>query len=186
MEWTPDEEAIIRARSGTEFFLASFNDAQRRNCSQSGVLVDQPLKPPRDTNVNDIDRKYFVLHKFIGDIVWMSGVYDDDEFEDEEGAEMLAIKTPPLETPFMLPPELPPPEPPPPPPPPPPELDPPELSHSVDALPPAAGKIQADHAPLSSWYEHAAIVLSLSVIRVPLNWVQHLAVAASLLDQHAN
>jgi hypothetical protein len=81
-------KAIIRARSGTEFFLASFNDAQRRNCSQSGVLVDQPLKPPRDTNVNDIDRKYFVLHKFIGDIVWMSGVYDDDEFEDEEGAEM--------------------------------------------------------------------------------------------------
>ncbi|KAJ7267425.1 hypothetical protein C8J57DRAFT_1616216 [Mycena rebaudengoi] len=77
-------KAIIRARSGTEFFLASFNDAQRRNCSQPGVLIDQPLKPPHDTNVNDIDRKYFVLHKFIGDIVWMSGVYDDDELEDEE------------------------------------------------------------------------------------------------------
>ncbi|KAJ7267416.1 hypothetical protein C8J57DRAFT_1616214 [Mycena rebaudengoi] len=85
LEWTPDGKAIIRARSGTEFFL---DDAQRRNCSQPGVLIDQPLKPPHDTNVNDIDRKYFVLHKFIGDIVWMSGVYDDDELEDEEDEEI--------------------------------------------------------------------------------------------------
>ncbi|KAJ7248556.1 hypothetical protein B0H12DRAFT_1072604 [Mycena haematopus] len=89
-EWTPSNEIIIRGRTGAgkpDRYLHSFNNDNYCMCSQPGQFIDTPLRPRFDTEIADIDQKYFILHKFVGDIVWMSGGPEpdsDDEEEDEE------------------------------------------------------------------------------------------------------
>ncbi|KAJ7109801.1 hypothetical protein C8R44DRAFT_800588 [Mycena epipterygia] len=92
LEWTSDQqEVIIRARpppASPMSTLAGIGNARRQFCDLPGVLIDQPLQPRHDDKINDIDPKYFVLHKFIGDIVWMYGgaepISKDEEDDDDE------------------------------------------------------------------------------------------------------
>ncbi|KAJ6624477.1 hypothetical protein B0H10DRAFT_2006134 [Mycena sp. CBHHK59/15] len=51
-------------------------------------ILDKPLRPRHDTSIADLDPKYFIVHKYIGDIVWMSGgaepVSDEEEDDDKD------------------------------------------------------------------------------------------------------
>jgi hypothetical protein len=56
-------------------------------CSQPGEFLDTPVRPRSNTTIADIDQKYFILDKFVGDIVWMcrgAEPVSDDEEDDEE------------------------------------------------------------------------------------------------------
>jgi hypothetical protein len=110
LEWTPNGEVLkcfydsmwrmkifkvfVRARSGhasPEGVLSALTDTRGQILSIPGVLVDTPLKPRHDTSINDVDRKFFVVHKFIGDIVFMVGEADPDNDEDDEDDEEACV-----------------------------------------------------------------------------------------------
>ncbi|KAJ7871427.1 hypothetical protein B0H14DRAFT_213434 [Mycena olivaceomarginata] len=90
-EWiqTPNgEEIIIRGRTGPASpvaVLRSLVNDRRQPCES---ILDTPLRPRHDTSIADLDPKYFLLHQYIGDIVWMSGgpepVSDEEDSEDED------------------------------------------------------------------------------------------------------
>jgi hypothetical protein len=79
-------QTIIRGRpdpaSPITTLGAMLND-RRESCKS---ILNTPLRPRHDTSIADLDPKYFVIHKYIGDMVWMSGgaepVSDDEEDED--------------------------------------------------------------------------------------------------------
>jgi len=75
LEWTVDGQVMIRARSFTDIQpdLWDVGNAEGQRCHLPGALIDQPLRTPHDKSIADIDAKFFILHKFIGDIVWMCG-----------------------------------------------------------------------------------------------------------------
>ncbi|KAJ7657894.1 hypothetical protein DFH06DRAFT_1197425 [Mycena polygramma] len=96
-EWTltanGDVEIIIRGRTGPAdpfFFLQTLRDDHGQPCD---LIIGKPLRARHNTAIADIDEKFFVLHKYIGDIVWMSGgaepVPDSDE-DDDEGMKVLS------------------------------------------------------------------------------------------------
>ncbi|KAJ7109802.1 hypothetical protein C8R44DRAFT_743176 [Mycena epipterygia] len=81
LEWTPDGQVMIRTRTDLASpipELRSVVNVRRQICDRPGALIDQPLWRRHDENINDIDPKFFMLHKFIGDIV---GYEEDDEDE---------------------------------------------------------------------------------------------------------
>ncbi|KAJ7207108.1 hypothetical protein GGX14DRAFT_636239, partial [Mycena pura] len=91
LEWTPDGQVMIRARSFPDIKpdLSTEVNAKGQLCHRPGALIDQPLRRPHNDSIADIDPKFFILHKFIGDIVWMCGGAepisdDEEEYEDEE------------------------------------------------------------------------------------------------------
>ncbi|KAF7335747.1 HNHc domain-containing protein [Mycena venus] len=90
LEWNADGQIIIRGRTGAgdpELFLEMIVNDRYRMCAQPGEFLDTPVRPRFDTTIADIDPKYFILHKFVGDIVWMCGGAEpvsDDEEDDEE------------------------------------------------------------------------------------------------------
>ena len=54
------------------------NDAgngSRQICHMGG-FIDCPLRAPEDASIPDIEEKFFVMHKYIGDIYWMAAVAD--------------------------------------------------------------------------------------------------------------
>jgi hypothetical protein len=71
-----------------ELFLEMIVNDRYRRCALPGEFLDTPVRPRFDTTITDIDPKYFILHKFVGDIVWMCGgaepVSDDEEDDDED------------------------------------------------------------------------------------------------------
>lgn len=90
-------QIFIRARTGAAspfFDLASVVNDQRRICDEPGALMDIPLRPRRNETILDTHMKFFVLHKFIGDIVWMCGGagtdYDEEKEEEEENQKILS------------------------------------------------------------------------------------------------
>ncbi|KAE9397517.1 hypothetical protein BT96DRAFT_1020774 [Gymnopus androsaceus JB14] len=93
LEWI-----FIRARTGAAsplFDLRAIVNDQEGICHQPGVLIDCPLRPRHNNTIPDIDQKFFVLHKFIGDIAWMCGGADpgsDDEEDEEEYHKVLSNK----------------------------------------------------------------------------------------------
>ncbi|KAJ7485490.1 hypothetical protein FB451DRAFT_1230016 [Mycena latifolia] len=78
------DEIIIRGRTGP----ASPNKALRGLLNDRGQrcdsILDKPLRPRHDTSIADLDSKYFIIHKYIGDIVWMSGGADPVSDEEED------------------------------------------------------------------------------------------------------
>ncbi|KAJ7255045.1 hypothetical protein B0H12DRAFT_538933 [Mycena haematopus] len=98
-EWirtaTGEEGILIRGRtrpraaSPKSILRGLLNDRSQR-CDS---ILDTPLRPRHDTSVADLDPKYFILHKYIGDIVWMAGgpepVPDEDD-EDEDDVKVLS------------------------------------------------------------------------------------------------
>ncbi|KAJ7463411.1 hypothetical protein B0H11DRAFT_84402 [Mycena galericulata] len=84
-------QIIVRGRTDAgdpELFLQMIVNDRYRLCSLSGEFLDAPIRPRFDTAIADIDPKYFILHKFVGDIVWICGgpepVSDDDEDDEED------------------------------------------------------------------------------------------------------
>ncbi|KAJ7247929.1 hypothetical protein B0H12DRAFT_1124609 [Mycena haematopus] len=72
LEWTAHGEAIIRGRTGAadhELCLEMINNDRYRQCALPGEFLDTPVGPPFNTTIADIDPKYFILQKFVGDIV---------------------------------------------------------------------------------------------------------------------
>lgn len=58
-----------------------------RPCSVPDEFLNTPVRPRVNSTIADIHPKYFILHKFVGDIVWMCGGVEpvsDDEEDDEE------------------------------------------------------------------------------------------------------
>ncbi|KAJ7483397.1 hypothetical protein FB451DRAFT_1234481 [Mycena latifolia] len=90
LEWTADGQIIIRGRTGAgdpELFLEMIVNDRYRLCALPGEFLDTPVRPRFNTTIADIDPKYSILHKFVGDIVWMCGGAEpvsDDEEDDEE------------------------------------------------------------------------------------------------------
>ncbi|KAJ7814138.1 hypothetical protein B0H14DRAFT_3149530 [Mycena olivaceomarginata] len=86
----PSEAIIIRGRTGAGdpgLFLEMIVNDQYQRCALPGEFLDTPVRPRSNTTIADIDPKYFILHKFVGDIVWMCGGAEpvsDDEEDDEE------------------------------------------------------------------------------------------------------
>ncbi|KAJ7150227.1 hypothetical protein C8R46DRAFT_1124364 [Mycena filopes] len=97
LEPTAGGELFIRARTGAGApgdALAMFANDQLRQCSLPGEFIDLPIRPRADTSIPDIDPKYFVLHKFVGDIVRMCGGTDlgsDDEEDDEDDDRVVSV-----------------------------------------------------------------------------------------------
>ncbi|KAE9404017.1 hypothetical protein BT96DRAFT_1016620 [Gymnopus androsaceus JB14] len=60
----------------------------RRFCDEPDVLIDQPLHSPpplhASDSIPDLDYKYLLLHKLIGDVFWMAGGTDVFTLEDDE------------------------------------------------------------------------------------------------------
>lgn len=89
-------QVVIRGRAHPAspiLDLTSIGNSRQQLCHQPGVLIDQPLQRRHDDTINDIDPKFFMLHKFIGDIVWMCGGAEpiSDDEEDDEAEEMRYI-----------------------------------------------------------------------------------------------
>ncbi|KAJ7719930.1 hypothetical protein B0H16DRAFT_1474656 [Mycena metata] len=80
-----DHDLVVRSRGDVSLLLlGSFISARDGHCQFGTTLLDRPLCPPHDASIPDIDPKFFVLHKFIGDIVWMCDGPPDDEYEEKE------------------------------------------------------------------------------------------------------
>ncbi len=72
--------------------LSGLVNIEGRRCHLPSVLIDTRLRPPTLDTIPDIDMKFFTLHKFIGDIVWMcGGVEPESDDEDEDGEDMRAL-----------------------------------------------------------------------------------------------
>ncbi|KAJ6513146.1 hypothetical protein C8R45DRAFT_335918 [Mycena sanguinolenta] len=90
-EWV-QTEIMIRGRTGKASpvdYLAGLVNDRRVNCLD---ILNTPLRPRSDTGIADMDPKYFTLHKYIGDIVWMAGGADpvSDEEDEEEAQKVLS------------------------------------------------------------------------------------------------
>ncbi|KAJ7116080.1 hypothetical protein C8R44DRAFT_794087 [Mycena epipterygia] len=90
LEWMANGQIIIRGRTGEgnpqPFLEMILNDRYCR-CVLPGEFLDTPVRARVSSTIADIDPKYFILHKFVGDIVWMCGgveLVSDDEEDDEE------------------------------------------------------------------------------------------------------
>ncbi|KAJ7784471.1 hypothetical protein B0H16DRAFT_299046 [Mycena metata] len=90
---SPDGQIIIRGRteadaSDPSLILESILNERRRPCDEPGEFLDPPVRPRIDPSIADMDEKYFILHKFVGDIVWMCGgaepMSDEEDEEDDE------------------------------------------------------------------------------------------------------
>ncbi|KAJ7653142.1 hypothetical protein DFH06DRAFT_1204822 [Mycena polygramma] len=91
LEWADDGNIMIRGRTGAGDpipSLATVVNDRRQLCDLPGQFLDTPLRARFDSAIPDVAEKYFLLHKFIGDIVWMCGgeSVSDDEEDDEEHA----------------------------------------------------------------------------------------------------
>ncbi|KAJ6611610.1 hypothetical protein B0H10DRAFT_2055801, partial [Mycena sp. CBHHK59/15] len=90
LEWKADGQIIIRGRTGAgdpDLFLEMIVNDRHHMCDQPGEFLDTPVRSRFNPAIADIDQKYFILHKFVGDIVWMCGGAEpvsDDEEDDEE------------------------------------------------------------------------------------------------------
>ncbi|KAJ7150190.1 hypothetical protein C8R46DRAFT_498427 [Mycena filopes] len=90
LEPTAGGQIIVRSRTGAGnpgFLLAMLLNDRFRQCHLPGEFLDTPVRPCSDAAIADIDSKYFILHKFVGDIVWICGGTDldsDDEEDDED------------------------------------------------------------------------------------------------------
>ncbi|KAF9025586.1 hypothetical protein BDZ89DRAFT_74807 [Hymenopellis radicata] len=102
LEADPNDIDIVYIRARTSPYnadpmnnLAGIIDLEGRACDVPGVLIDARLRSRNLQTIADIDMKYFTLHKFIGDIVWMCGGVDpecDDEDEDGEDMKVLSAE----------------------------------------------------------------------------------------------
>ncbi|KAJ6596578.1 hypothetical protein B0H10DRAFT_2197134 [Mycena sp. CBHHK59/15] len=104
LEWMANGQIIMRDRTGAgdpELFLEMIVNDRYRLCALPGEFLDTPVRPRFNTTIADIDPKYFILHKFVGDIVWMCGgaapvsdYKEDDEtpvsdYEEDEEEDMV-------------------------------------------------------------------------------------------------
>ncbi|KAJ6593389.1 hypothetical protein B0H19DRAFT_1365487 [Mycena capillaripes] len=91
LEWTANGQIVIRGRTGAgspRLFLQMIVNDRFRLCALPREFLDTPVRPRFNTTITDIDPKYFILHKFVGDIVWMCGGAEpvsDDEEDEEDG-----------------------------------------------------------------------------------------------------
>ncbi|KAJ7280362.1 hypothetical protein C8J57DRAFT_124474 [Mycena rebaudengoi] len=88
LEWTEDNQIIIRGRTGSASPNKYLGSLLNDRGEHSNSILNQPLRPRHDSSIPDLDRKFFIVHKYIGDILYMSGgaepVSDDEELEDDE------------------------------------------------------------------------------------------------------
>ncbi|KAJ6557326.1 hypothetical protein DFH09DRAFT_543101 [Mycena vulgaris] len=108
LEWTPDGQIIIRGRTGAgspRLYLRMIVNDCLHPCHMPGELLDTPIRPRLNTSISDLDSKYFILHRFIGDIVWMCGgaepVSDDDEDNMVVSATNIGMLMEKLQSPMM-------------------------------------------------------------------------------------
>ncbi|KAE9382300.1 hypothetical protein BT96DRAFT_1010920 [Gymnopus androsaceus JB14] len=40
------------------------------------MLFDKPLRLRQNLNIPNVKKKYFILHKFIGDVAWINNNFD--------------------------------------------------------------------------------------------------------------
>ncbi|KAJ7824003.1 hypothetical protein B0H13DRAFT_2124504 [Mycena leptocephala] len=82
------EEIIIRGRTGPASPKTTLRGLLNESGQRCDSILDKPLRLRHGTSIADLDPKYFILHKYIGDIVWMSGgpepVSDEEEDDDED------------------------------------------------------------------------------------------------------
>ncbi|KAJ7900577.1 hypothetical protein B0H14DRAFT_3852382 [Mycena olivaceomarginata] len=88
---TVTDQIMIRGRTGAgnpRPFLQTIVNGRLQLCAEPGEFLDAPVRPRSNTTIADIDPKFFILHKFVGDIVWMCGgpepVIDNEEDEEED------------------------------------------------------------------------------------------------------
>jgi hypothetical protein len=81
-------QIIIRGRTGPASPKTTLRSLLNESGQRCDSILDKPLRPRHGTSIADLDPKYFILHKYIGDIVWMSGgpepVSDEEEDDDED------------------------------------------------------------------------------------------------------
>ncbi|KAJ7928750.1 hypothetical protein B0H13DRAFT_1966044 [Mycena leptocephala] len=86
------EEIIIRGRTGPASPKTTLRGLLNESGQRCDSILDKPLRPRHGTSIADLDPKYFILHKYIGDIVWMSGGPEpvSDEEDDDEDVKVLS------------------------------------------------------------------------------------------------
>ncbi|KAJ6614268.1 hypothetical protein B0H10DRAFT_2045472, partial [Mycena sp. CBHHK59/15] len=81
-------QIIIRGRTGPASPKTTLRGLLNDGGQRCDSILDKPLRPRHDTSIADLDPKYFIVHKYIGDIVWMSGgaepVSDEEEDDDKD------------------------------------------------------------------------------------------------------
>ncbi|KAJ7222456.1 hypothetical protein GGX14DRAFT_428803 [Mycena pura] len=87
---------FIRGRDGHGtplLALSSVANNRRQFCDLPNEFVDRELQPTHDSNIPDLDKKFFILHRFVGDIVWLSwGAEPDEEDDGEMDSEMVQLE----------------------------------------------------------------------------------------------
>ncbi|KAJ6603084.1 hypothetical protein B0H10DRAFT_2229928 [Mycena sp. CBHHK59/15] len=63
LEWMANGQIIM------QLFLEMIFNNRYRLCALPGEFLDTPVRPRFNTMIADIDPKYFILHKFVGDIL---------------------------------------------------------------------------------------------------------------------
>ncbi|KAJ6494897.1 hypothetical protein C8R47DRAFT_1117727 [Mycena vitilis] len=90
LEWIADGQILICGRTGAadpDFQLRMITNDRFQHCALTGEFLDTFVRPRVNTMIADIEAKYFIIHKFVGDVVWLCGGADldpNDEEEDEE------------------------------------------------------------------------------------------------------
>ncbi|KAJ7356971.1 hypothetical protein DFH08DRAFT_932971 [Mycena albidolilacea] len=96
LEWTANQQIIIRGRTGVGdpgLFLEMIVNDRYQRCALPGEFLDTPVRPRSNTTIADIDPKYFILHKFVGDIVWMCGGVEPVSGDEEDEEDMVVADT---------------------------------------------------------------------------------------------
>ncbi|KAJ7222379.1 hypothetical protein GGX14DRAFT_428595, partial [Mycena pura] len=86
---------FIRGRDGPGTPLIALSlvvNNRRQFCDLPNEFVDRELQPMHDRNIPDLDKKIFILHKFVGDIVWLSGGAEPESDDEEDDGEMEMVR----------------------------------------------------------------------------------------------
>ncbi|KAJ7222455.1 hypothetical protein GGX14DRAFT_388258 [Mycena pura] len=88
------KQIFIRGRDGpgTPFpALSGVMNNCRQSCGRLNEFVDRELQPTHDPIIPDLDKKIFILHRFVGDVVWLSGGAEPTS-DDEDGDEIEKVR----------------------------------------------------------------------------------------------
>ncbi|KAJ7204789.1 hypothetical protein GGX14DRAFT_459766, partial [Mycena pura] len=86
---------FIRGRDGHGtplLALRTVTNNRAQYCHRPNEFVNRELQPTHDPNIPDLDKKFFILHRFVGDIVWLSEGAEPESDDEEDDGEMGMIR----------------------------------------------------------------------------------------------
>ncbi|KAJ7918921.1 hypothetical protein B0H13DRAFT_1990720 [Mycena leptocephala] len=94
LDFTPNG-IFIRGRDGQGTPLLSLSgvpNKRRKFCDLPNEFIDRELEPTYDLTAPDLDQKIFIIHRFVGDIVWLSGGAESESDDEDDDGEREMIR----------------------------------------------------------------------------------------------